>query len=249
MRKPAIWIYLSPHFDDVALSCGGLVWEQTQRVDAVSIWTLCAGEPPDGAFSPFAEDLHRRWEAGREATTLRRQEDLASCEVIGATGRYFTVPDCIYRRGGTGNVVLYASESALFGPLHPLEAPLVEELAAELSRELPGEAEVVCPLAVGGHVDHRLVRLAAECLGRPLWYYTDVPYVLTQQDELAKLSRTGWRAQVFPISADGLAAWDKAITAHASQISSFWPDLHSMRAAIGTYCQENGGIRLWRATY
>ena len=27
MRK---WVYLSPHFDDVVLSAGGLVWEQTR---------------------------------------------------------------------------------------------------------------------------------------------------------------------------------------------------------------------------
>ena len=243
---PAPWVYLSPHFDDVALSCGGLVWEQTHRGEAVSVWTACAGEPPAGSLSRFAEDLHRRWGTGLQAAALRKQEDLASCAVLGASARHYSVPDCIYRRGGESYLPLYTSEGALFGPLHPADAPLVERLAAELASELPENAEVASPLALGGHVDHRLVRLAAERLGKPLWYYADVPYVFKQRDELAALSQAGWWAQAFGVSSDGLAAWVEAIAAHASQISSFWPDLESVQAVLCAYSHENGGVRLWR---
>ena len=63
------WIYLSPHFDDIAYSCGGLVWEQVNSGQMVSIWTICAAYPPPGPLSSFASILHERWGTGREAIT------------------------------------------------------------------------------------------------------------------------------------------------------------------------------------
>ena len=42
------WIYLSPHFDDAVLSCGGMIWEQVHSGETVEIWTLCAGQIPKG---------------------------------------------------------------------------------------------------------------------------------------------------------------------------------------------------------
>ena len=66
------WIYLSPHFDDVALSCGGLLWEQAQAGEGASVWTICAGEVPAGQLSPFAQSLHERWEKGQGAAVQRR---------------------------------------------------------------------------------------------------------------------------------------------------------------------------------
>ena len=79
-----LWIYLSPHFDDVALSCGGLVWEQVQAGDSVSIWTVCSGNAPGGELSPFAEELLLRWEADQDATAQRRLEDIHSCQRLEA---------------------------------------------------------------------------------------------------------------------------------------------------------------------
>ena len=231
----------------MALSCGGLVWEQAQRGEAVSVYTICAGDPPEGPLSAFAENLHERWQTGRGAVTQRRGEDQTSCAVMGANPGYFPIPDCIYRRSEVDGAALYASESAIMGPVLPLEAPLVEQLCRELERRLPKDAEIVAPLALGGHVDHRLARQAAQGLERPLWYYADVPYVLSRAEELEKLVDSGWKDAIIPVSEAGLAAWQAAVAAHASQISTFWPDLESMRAAIRSYCEKSGGVRLWQA--
>jgi LmbE family N-acetylglucosaminyl deacetylase len=238
------WIYLSPHLDDVALSCGGLVWEQIKAGEKVSIWTICAGDPPEGPLSAFAEELHTRWMAGREATAVRRREDLASCAMLAAAAWHLEVPDCIYRRSRVDGRALYASEAALFGEIDPEEQVLVGSLGAELEKRLPRGAELVCPLAIGGHVDHRLTRRASERLGRRLWYYADYPYVLKEAGELEKLRIANEIERLFPISAEGLKAWTRAIAAHQSQISSFWPDLGVMEAAITDYCQSAGGVRL-----
>ena len=249
------WVYLSPHFDDVALSCGGLAWEQAQAGETVSVWTICGGDIPQGPLSPFAELLHARWGTGREAVEQRRAEDSVSCQAMGADYRHFPLPDCIYRRAGVdywaqaksaAREHLYASEEAIFGAIEPAETPLIAQLSARLGEALPAQAEVVCPLALGGHVDHRLTRAAAEALGRKLWYYADYPYVLRQMEDLQALEEAGAAKAVFPITAGGLKAWQDSIAAHGSQISTFWPNLEKMEEEMAGYRERMGGGILWR---
>ncbi|MBN1146976.1 MAG: PIG-L family deacetylase [Anaerolineales bacterium] len=252
------WVYLSPHLDDVVLSCGGLIWEQAQAGEAVSIWTVCAGDPPPEPFSAFAQSLHARWKTGGQAVERRRQEDIAACARLSATARHLAVPDCIYRYivvevenpgsepGQAQQQFLYASDVALFGRLHPAEKRLVEELSLELSAALPSGAEVVSPLSLFGHVDHRLTRAAAECLGRPLWYYADYPYILKALGQIEYMRQTGWEETLFPISQAGLAAWQAAVAAYRSQISTFWPDLQAMYTGLEEYQRMFGGAILWK---
>jgi len=52
-RNNALDLYF-PHFDDAVLSCGGLIWEQTQKGIPVEIWTVCAGDAPPGSPSMLA---------------------------------------------------------------------------------------------------------------------------------------------------------------------------------------------------
>lgn len=240
------WIYLSPHFDDAALSCGGLVWEQAAAGEVASIWTICGGEPPQGELSPFAKTLHTRWKAGQNAPSERKVEDIHSCQRLGASFRHFTLPDCIYRRNPSTGEFMYASEAALNGSLHPGDGQVARELQEEFRRLLPAEATIVCPLALGNHVDHQLTRLAAERLKLDYLYYADFPYVLRANAWVEQLLGEGWESQIYPVSAEGLAAWQDSINAHSSQISTFWPNVVEMRREVSQYLLENGGIRLWR---
>jgi LmbE family N-acetylglucosaminyl deacetylase len=241
------WIYLSPHFDDIALSCGGLVWEQNQAGEPVQVWSIFAGEIPPGPLSPYAAGLHARWEAGQNAPAERRAEDLTACRAMGAVPRHFDLPDCIYRRGLDQATHLYASEEGIFGPIHPEEQGLVEQLAGNLQAQIPAEAVVVCPLTLGGHVDHRLTRAAVEKIDRNVWYYADYPYVLSRISELEALRQTGWQSTDFPVSETGLEAWTASVAAYTSQISTFWPDVPAMQVSLREYWQESGsGVQLWR---
>jgi LmbE family N-acetylglucosaminyl deacetylase len=244
------WIYLSPHPDDVALSCGGLLWEQAVAGDRPQVWTICAGDPPPGPLSPFATALQNRWETGAAASQQRRQEDIASCSFLQAGYRHFPVPDCIYRRDVGESIHLYTSEESLFGPLDKREMGLVERLKKDLAETLPDGAQLVCPLGVGGHVDHRLTRLSAESLGGACWYFAEYPYILDHDNQLAQFISPNWEETWFPISPAGMEAWEAAVAAHRSQISTFWPNLETMRAALRAYVLHTGGelgMRLWRS--
>jgi len=235
------WVYLSPHFDDAIYSCGAAIWQQIQAGELVEIWTICAGDPPTTRpLTPFASLLHARWGLTEQAVTARKAEDAAACALVGATSRRFDIPDCIYRHHPLSGEPIVQDEQGLwsFGP-HP-EPWLVEELAHSLSLELQPEAQVVAPLAIGDHTDHRLVRFAAQALNRPLWYYPDAPYAMRVPDAGTFYASA---RQVTPpvLSAAALAIWQEAAAAYASQLSTFWPDRSALDAAYESFDRQGGG--------
>ena len=237
------WIYLSPHFDDAVLSCGGLIWEQTHSGIAVEIWTLCAGNPPPGPISEFAEGIHKMWKTGtaQETVELRRIEDQNAGRRVGALVQHLNIPDAIYRRSETTGP--YYPESVFVEP-NPREPGVADEILRQFSAKITQYDTLVCPLAAGGHVDHRLTRAAAEQLNRPLWYYADIPYTLNEPDTLAP-AVDNMTSRTFFISAKGLHAWQDSIAAHNSQLSSLFGDEESMRQKIKEYAQGRGGLPLW----
>ena len=250
-----MWIYLSPHFDDSVYSCGGLICQQAQAGQTVQIWTVCGGEIPPGPLTPFAQELHTRWGTGFASVERRREEDEAACLLVGAAGRHFNLPDCIYRRRlAPPGAPLVTREDDLWLPLPPGEAPLVELVAAWLRQGLArvatgrnqGKVRLVCPLGVGGHVDHRLVRAAAESLGCPLWYYADYPYAATEGFAPYQWLGLGWRIYTRRLSNEAIQAWQAGTEAYASQLSSFWPGPEEMRRSIADYAQLPPGHTLWR---
>jgi LmbE family N-acetylglucosaminyl deacetylase len=239
------WIYLSPHFDDVVLSCGGLVWEQVQSGQPVQIWTVCAGQPPAGEpISPFAQSLHDRWQTGPGASQVRRLEDEAAANVLGAPTRYYDLPDCIYRRLPDGSF-LVNGEDDLWQPFHPQESGVAAALTAWLQAGLLPDDQLAAPMTLGSHVDHHLVRAAAESAGCRLAYYADYPYAVRHPEALQALLHPTWQAVCVPISPQGLAGWQMAVAQHTSQISTFWHGLTEMQAALAQYWQAGGGACLW----
>ncbi|MFM8321057.1 MAG: PIG-L family deacetylase [Chloroflexota bacterium] len=273
------WVYLSPHLDDVVLSCGGLVWQQTAAGDTVEIITVCAGDPPPPPYSVFADELHQRWAAAAPAGELapgepaagavagRRAEDLAACAALAARPVHWDIPDCIYRTApGSPTGFLYADRDAIFAAWDPAEQPLADQLARRLRAAVPPAARLVCPLGIGSHVDHQLVRRAAEQSAvAPLYYYADYPYAAEadQPDagsssvagsysaagpsSAAGLLAAAGEALVFPIDPLALQGWQQAAAAYRSQISTFWADEVDLRRSLHEYCRRSVGVRLWHA--
>ena len=239
------WIFLSSHLDDAALSCGGLIAERTRMGDPVEIWTICAGDPPPGPLPTFAQSLHKRWGTSRDAAVARRLEDQQSCQRLGAAARHFAIPDCIYRRVPPAGDPLISTNDDLFQPFPDSQHSLVDSLRDQLANALPLKSLVVSPLALGNHIDHQLVRRAAERLGRPLLYYADYPYTVQASSDLEQSIHPGWQTYTQAISPDGLRAWQAAVAAHRSQISTFWDSVSEMEAAVQSYYEAGGGCKLW----
>ncbi len=237
------WIYISPHFDDAALSCGGLIWEQTHSGIPVEIWTLTAGDPPPGPVSDLITRVHSEWNTGSplETVALRRIEDQHAARIVGAGTRHLKMVDALYRRNHSDEL-LYTDD--VFDPIHPDEAGIVEKVLELLGENLTQYDTVVCPLALGSHVDHVITRMAAEKLGRPLWYYADVPYLFRHEEELAPAT-IGMTGKKFFVSQHGLAAWQDGISAYVSQVPSLFGDEPGMRTQIKNYQEAGSGLTIW----
>jgi LmbE family N-acetylglucosaminyl deacetylase len=241
------WIYLSPHYDDPVLSCGGLIWEQVSMGETVEIWTIFSGNPPPGPLSEYALEHHQRWGVADSLIALRRTEDQAACAALGAASRYLDLPDSIYRRLPDGEPVI-KNRTDMFGPVHPGETGLINFITGFLKENLHPYDRLVCPLSVGGHVDHRLVRAGVEATGRAAWYYADYPYTIMEEFHFRLedwVSQDSWRLH-HPLSDHALAAWQKATACYASQISTFWENQAKMHSAIASYAKTGLGSTLWQ---
>lgn len=237
------WIYISPHLDDAVLSAGGFLYEQARNGVQVEIWTVVCGFPPPGELTPFAQVLHHVWGSGtaEETVQLRRAEDLEAARIIGAKAIHFDIPDCIYRRGPDGEP-LYLE---IYTQPHAAEAHIPGEIAQTLAPRLRPEDQVICQLGVGDHIDHIMVRQAAEGLNRPLWYAADLPYLFKQPGELAPLV-AGMDPTLHTITEAGLTAWVDAVLAYESQLSSLFERKEQVDEQIRSFYAERGGFPLWQ---
>ncbi len=237
------WIYLSPHLDDAALSAGGWIYDQTRAGIPVEIWTIMCGVPKTKKLSPFAKYLHDQWgmKTARQVVGGRRIEDKHAAAILGAKTRHFDFYDCIYRQDANGGW-LY---STIFVDPLPGEADLPRRIADSITARLKPDDELVCQLGIGKHVDHVIVRRAAELLGRPLYYAADIPYLFNQPEHL-KPNTAGMKKKVERVSKAGLSAWKEAVLAYESQVGGLFKNPLAMRKAFNTYCLSMGGMAFWR---
>ena len=238
------WIFLSPHFDDVVLSVGGMVWELSQGGNVVEVWTICAGDPPfDRPLTAYGEMLHALWELPDDVPYRRSLEDAACCRVLGAAGyRRYTVPDNIYRYfpGSDENVVKEPEDNQ--GPLEPLEAYLIPPVADFLRKNIAPGWEVVSPLAIGHHRDHVITRKAVDQLGIPVWHYIDFPYVIAGEYQVEDFVPDSAEKYAVEVANSGLRAWQDGFACHHSQIPLIFSDEEEARAAIGRYHKAGNGL-------
>ncbi|MEF3273401.1 MAG: PIG-L family deacetylase [Chloroflexus sp.] len=233
-------IVLSPHLDDAALSCGGLIARATATGEPVLVVNVCSGSPPpDAQFSPFAQALHERWNLPPGmAVTHRRAEDTAALSMLGADALLMTALDAIYRLP-----TVYADELSLFTTpaADDFLFDTVADQVALLSRQYP-RAVFYVPLAVGMHVDHQIVFAAASTtltdVGAPIAYYEDFPYAYKAEaveQRLAMIGREHHAPRYIPLDESLLATKISAIAAYVSQMSTLFGDAAAMPATVIEY--------------
>ena len=247
-------IYLSSHLDDAVLSCGGIMWEQVQQGQRVQAWTFATADPAE-PLSAYAQSLHARWNDLKNPSLTRREEDKQALTSLGCGWLHLDYLDCIYRRNNETGEPLIQSDADLFPIHYQVDPVLVNKMARTLEERLNIELEThgagidLCvPLGVGGHIDHRNLRLAAEILGVPLFYYADFPYAAKEPAQVQASLPAGGKPVPHPISTAGVEAWQQAIACYKSQISSFWKSRDEMNQAIQEYASQPFALTLWKNT-
>ncbi len=255
-------VYLSPHFDDIALSCGGWAAAEAAAGRHGLCVTVFAG-PPVGPLHAYAQRLHTRWGEPDPAAgnRLRREEEAAALALLGLDPVWLAFPDAIYRP------VPYDSHAGIFGEVAAAEwATLLPAIGTALAVTLAAHAvapstPLYVPLGVGHHVDHQLLHAAGVALGQAGWpvlFYEDYPYAAQPgvvAAQVAAVTAALAPARLQPDVRDVSATLDvkiAAIAAYASQISSLFPSVAALPGAVRAYAAEVGtaaGLaaeRYWR---
>jgi LmbE family N-acetylglucosaminyl deacetylase len=184
-------VFLSPHPDDVALSCpASLLSEADRGRRALVVTFFCdTGNDPD----PRA--------AGSGAR--RRAEDAEAMARAGADVMFAGYADAPFRCG------TYRSFGGIvFGrdPADDAVAARASDLIAWLLRRVRPDT-LYAPLAVGGHIDHRLCHDAARAVRfGPTLFYEDRPYALVREAVRIRLGLLGARAAERDVGGGGAAA-------------------------------------------
>ncbi len=256
-------LFLSPHYDDAIYSCGGTIAKLAQAGKDITVLTVCAGYPPSSNISPYARSLHERWgikddSAVNEMIDIRRQEDKNALAIVGAKGMYFDIADCIYRlESDIPNSWFYQSDDDIFGRLNGNEDSLISVIArsildiADKFSPNPNKIRVYIPLTIGNHVDHQLVRYAAERAfgAETLTYYQDYPYSKDRQQLKTYESSVDWTSTINYLGEEVIYQKIQAVAAYRSQISTFWADEQTMATDVREYLRAWGnGELFWRYT-
>ncbi len=255
LSAPYRYIYLSPHLDDAALSCGGTIAQHTTAGIPVLVVNICTGAPPPGALlSPFASLMHRRWNlSADEAMARRLREDAEALEILRADGLQLDMLDAIYRMPEA-----YTDDERLFGQVAEGDR-LASDLQARLEDLISRfpDAVIYAPLGVGRHVDHLATCTAAQALSRggaSVAFYEDFPYVRHEHALEQRLVELGGADRFLPLVTSIDATLTRkigAIEAYSSQLDVLFGGAAAMARAVRDYAARVSpdagayGERIW----
>lgn len=270
----AVHVFLSPHFDNAALSCGGLMHRLVRQGERVIIVTVMGGEPfTDSPENGEVPESGIDWYEARQRMSRRRQEDMIATRSLGAVFVHLPIVECCYRTAMFGDgtwTLLYPTEASYQGECNKADEARVLLLETPpITHE--SVAAVYAPLCIEGNVDHRLTRdwglvLTGANKAPRLKFYEEFPAIQHKmalqraldyyRRETPALTLT---LELFPLSDEDVAAKMQALHCYAADLSADWQDAGqsagqnagAVEQIMRDYLQASGGDqpaeRIWSA--
>ena len=227
-------LFLSPHLDDVAFSCGGLLAQlgdagwRTAMVTAFTATVL-----PATGFA-LACQTDKGLSPDVDYMALRREEDRAAAAILGVSDlRWLDLPEAPHRGYGSAPALFgaIAGDDEVWRPLAARISAMIEELRPDL---------VLAPQGLGGHVDHRqMIRAALQAAPQQLAFYRDTPYAIRNPDAVPYVTESAARDCVVGI-AHGLERRIAASCSYASQIGFQFGGSAPLAAALREFAVREG---------
>ena len=249
LALPERHLFLSPHYDDIALSCGGTAARLRQLGRTPEVAIIFGSEPEaELGFTPFAAAMHAGWRMdASEVIARRRAEEAVAAQVLGTDVSFLPFHDAIYRGDR------YLNDPELFGDIHVDEAGLPEGIISALDLRGAGtpSVRIYVPLAIGRHVDHQIAfhaGVALQANGWSVWFYEDLPYALKPGLRTERIAGAGIGLEIGALVAvDG--TWDAkidAVMSYPSQLATIFSYVGSgssraeVEALLRGYAEEAG---------
>ncbi|MEU6684723.1 PIG-L family deacetylase [Streptomyces sp. NPDC046832] len=230
-------VVLSPHLDDAVLSCGALMAFAAGRTSVrVATFFTEAGAPP----YTFSGRHYLRLSGRSDAEFLyreRRAEDEEVLRRLGVEGMHLGLTDGLFRRKPTlpGRHRQWLRR-ALPERSHVYPTYRLHVATGRISRYDSGTLDraravletlastpwtvLLAPSGVGRHVDHVLVRTAAELSPHRVVYYSDFPYNQQHRLDPRFVERNGLAGMEW---SRGLAGKAALVRGYRSQADALFP--------------------------
>jgi LmbE family N-acetylglucosaminyl deacetylase len=178
-------IFVSPHYDDAAFSAGIMIRKLARVTDVVLVNVFTKSSRP---YTVSAKRFMNQC-GYKNASALfrdRKKEDEKFCRMLGITAVDLGFEDALFRKKEKPGIAgKYFPELIHVYPVYRIhiikgriareDAELMEKLGEELAA-VSGDSLVFCPMGIGGHVDHKIVREVCRKTFCKLYFWADYPY-------------------------------------------------------------------------
>jgi LmbE family N-acetylglucosaminyl deacetylase len=253
-----VYVFISPHLDDTVLSCGGLIHQLTSAGERViNVTVITADQPDDVPLTWLARRNHAAWQLGDRPFAQRRIEDANAAAILGMESVHLGMLDAIYRRDADGHP-LYTTNTVRV-PVHSFDrSHFVPEIRQRLSEVFQRYDDrlinLLCPLSIGMHVDHVIVRSAVGELrgSHHIAYYEDYPYAdwpgADSSRALVQGNAASWREKVILLEPEDIIARIAAAACYTSQLRGLFPsDAERLQEIVSARLPLIGRYARWRS--
>ena len=237
-------LFISPHFDDIALSCGGTLAHLAQRKADILLVTVFTADLPTGMQIPsLAMELHKQWGGDNAPFKLRSLEEQSVAKHLGAKYHWLDFLDGMYRYQDMKDW------QEQFNPdFQPKSDPCFEPVRKallQIIQEHPG-ATVFAPLGLGHHRDHLIVHQAVNSIRAmtstttTYFYYEDYPYA-AKADLQARLAQLEWATRSLTIEIGAtLPERVRLIEMYTSQVEMLFGEARNIYTRVHDYATHVG---------
>jgi LmbE family N-acetylglucosaminyl deacetylase len=248
-------VFISPHFDDVVLSCGGTLTQLSQHEATSLLVTVFTADHTDRALlSPLARQMHALWGGAQKPFALRKNEDKATADHLGLEYCWLEFQDVIYRYPTLRDDEVLDPR---FDPRGDACFEPVRTALLHLLNEHP-RAVIFAPLGLGYHRDHLIVHEAVKDAAKmattscTLIFYEDFPYAasadLKRRHSEISLKLEPWVVDISTTLSERV----RLTQMHVSQMSMLFGEAANAEREIRAYAHRvgtggNPRERFWRS--
>jgi LmbE family N-acetylglucosaminyl deacetylase len=232
----AAFLFLSPHLDDAILSCGALMRSLSATCALTVVTPFTTAGPPPYTYAARSFLRHRAMRDAEVLFSERRAEDRRVLDDLGTAHAHLGYTDALFRRRRTDTPLARHAGRLLPELVHRYptyrfdiargriargDRTVTEALTAAVADWIRRTRSrwVFCPLGVGRHVDHLIVRAAVEPFADRVIYYADFPYVQTAAADPGFVARH----RLAPWSwTEGIAAKEALIRGYRTQVDGLF---------------------------
>ena len=199
-------LIFSPHFDDAIFSCGGSIVNWLSQGKNIFICTIFSGIPDYNNISNFASRLTTSgW------VEKRADENRVALEELMIKHVSLDFLEALFRKLADGSFECNSWEDIFSVRPNYLEYEI--SLMKALCKKVLGrfdlkEFDIFLPLAIGGHIDHRLIFglskffINQNIKKNNVFYYEDLPYAAIGELNEDKFYSLNLFAEIQEISLD-----------------------------------------------